>query len=58
MCGSVLACSVRSPGFALTAILALGLGIGASTAVFTVLDGVVLRPRPMPIPERLVMLWE
>ena len=49
---------VRSPGFSFAAIVALGLGIGASTAVFTVLDGVVLRPLPYPHPEQLVMLWD
>jgi len=49
---------VRSPGFALAAIVALGLGIGASTAVFTVLDGIVLQPLPYPNPEQLVMLWD
>src|SRR5438093_7353321 len=49
---------VRSPGFALAAIVALGLGIGASTAVFTVLDGIVLKPLPYPNPEQLVMLWK
>ena len=48
----------RSPGFALAAVLALGLGIGASTAVFSVLDGVVLRPLPYEKPDELVMLWD
>ena len=37
---------VRSPSFALTAILALGLGIGATAGVFSLLQGVVLRPLP------------
>ena len=49
---------VRSPGFTLAAVLALGLGIGASTAVFSVLDGVVLRPLPYERPGELVMLWD
>jgi putative ABC transport system permease protein len=48
----------RSPGFTIAAILALGLGIGATTAVFTLLDRVVLRPLPYPDPERLTMVWE
>jgi len=48
----------RSPGFTLAAVLALGLGIGASTAVFSVLDGVVLRPLPYANPEQLLMLWD
>ncbi len=46
----------RSPGFALAAILTLALGIGASTAVFTLVDGVLLRPLPYPAADRLVSL--
>src|SRR5262245_25702785 len=49
---------LRSPGFSAAAILALGLGIGASTAVFSVLDAVVLRPLPYEDPSRLVVLWD
>jgi len=49
---------IRAPGFSLVAVLTLALGIGASTAVFSVLDGVLLRPAPMPDAGRLVMLWE
>jgi putative ABC transport system permease protein len=48
----------RSPGFTIAAVLALGLGIGATTAVFTLLDRVVLRPLPYPDPDRLTMVWE
>jgi predicted permease len=48
----------RSPGFTLAAVLALALGTGATVAVFTLLDRVVLRPLPYPDPDRLVMLWE
>jgi putative ABC transport system permease protein len=48
----------RSPGFTVAAVLALALGIGATTAVFTLLDRVVLRPLPYPEPNRLVMVWE
>src|SRR5206468_8636488 len=48
----------RSPGFTVAAVLALGLGIGATTAVFTLLDRVVLRPLPYPDPDRLAMVWE
>lgn len=47
----------RAPAFTITAILALGLGTGAATAIFSVLDGVVLRPLPYADPDRLVMLW-
>lgn len=39
-------------------MLALGLGVGATTAVFTLLDRVVLRPLPYRGAERLVMVWE
>ncbi len=48
----------RSPGFTIAAVLALALGTGATTAVFTLLDRVVLRPLPYPDPDRLVMVWE
>ena len=48
----------RAPGFALPAILTLALGIGAATAVFTVVDRVVLRPLPYPESERLVRVWD
>src|SRR5262252_9457029 len=48
----------RAPGFTLAAVLALALGIGATTAVFTLLDRVVLRPLPYPDADRLVMTWE
>jgi putative ABC transport system permease protein len=48
----------RSPGFAIAAVLALALGIGATTAIFSVLDRVVLRPLPYPHAERLTMVWE
>lgn len=49
---------LRSPGFALMVVMALGLGIGATTAIFSVLDAVVLRPLPYQKPEQLVMIWE
>ncbi len=47
----------RSPGFALGAILTIGLGIGLNTAIFSVYDGVVLRPLPFAEPGRLVRVW-
>jgi putative ABC transport system permease protein len=48
----------RSPGFALTAILIVALGIGATTAAFSVTDFVLLRPLPFPEPDRLVTVLE
>ncbi|MGH9141966.1 MAG: ABC transporter permease [Vicinamibacterales bacterium] len=48
----------RSPGFALTAMLIVALGIGATTAAFSVADFVLLRPLPFPEPDRLVRLYE
>jgi predicted permease len=48
----------RAPGFAITAMLIVALGIGATTAAFSVTDFVLLRPLPFPQPERLVKLWE
>ena len=47
---------VGRPAFAIMAILALGLGIGANTAVFTVINGVLLRPLPFPAPDRLYLI--
>lgn len=48
----------RSPGFSITAILVLSLAIGANTAVFSVIEGVLLRPLPYKEPERLCVLWK
>ena len=47
---------LRYPAFSVVAVLTLALGIGANTAVFTLVDGVLIRPLPFPQPDRLVSI--
>ncbi len=48
----------RNPGFSAVVVATLAIGIGACTAVFSVVEGIILRPLPFPEPERLAVVWQ
>jgi putative ABC transport system permease protein len=48
----------KNPGFAVTAVVILALGIGATTAIFSVVNPVLFQPLPYPHPDRIAMIWE
>ena len=56
--GSILRWLARRPGFTITAVVTLALGVGANVGLFSVVRPVVLAPLPYPDADRLVQVWE
>lgn len=54
--GHALRLLLRTPGFTLAAVLTLALGIGATTAIFTLVEAIILKPLPIDEPDRVVVL--
>src|SRR5260370_3808054 len=48
---------IKTPGFTVVTVLVLGLGIGANTAVFSVVNAALLQPLPVDDPDRLAVIW-
>src|SRR5262249_53340565 len=48
----------KAPGFSALAVLVVAVGIGATSAIFNLIDGTLIRPLPFADPDRLLMLWE
>jgi predicted permease len=49
---------LRTPGFLVVTVITLALGVGATTAIYSVINGVLLRPLPYPEPDKIVQLWQ